>query len=144
MLWLSSTPPTYNPCGKKEPGTWPPGSFSAWIMVVRQVLGMVGLGPSPDAKDAQIAGLRHRRHQRRTRLHEPVEPDFDIGVAPARAGRSFRLGAYAVPHMLLYGRPSPLLLQSDSIRYAYSADGRVAIRSIAIELSRQVHSAACA
>src|SRR5258706_571825 len=30
------------------------------FMVVRQVLGLIGLGPSPDAKDVEIAVLRHQ------------------------------------------------------------------------------------
>jgi putative transposase len=30
------------------------------LMVLRQVLGLVGLGPSPDAKDVEIAVLRHQ------------------------------------------------------------------------------------
>lgn len=30
------------------------------FMVVRQILGLVGLGPSPDAKDLEIAMLRHQ------------------------------------------------------------------------------------
>jgi hypothetical protein len=30
------------------------------FMVVRQVLGLVGLGGSPDAKDVEIAVLRHQ------------------------------------------------------------------------------------
>jgi hypothetical protein len=29
------------------------------FMVVRQILALVGLGPSPDAKDVEIAVLRH-------------------------------------------------------------------------------------
>jgi hypothetical protein len=30
------------------------------FMVVRQVLGLIGLGPTPDAKDVEIAVLRHQ------------------------------------------------------------------------------------
>jgi putative transposase len=30
------------------------------FMVMRQVLGLIGLGPSPHAKDAEIAALRHQ------------------------------------------------------------------------------------
>jgi len=30
------------------------------FMIVRQVLGLVGLGPPPDAKDVEIAVLRHQ------------------------------------------------------------------------------------
>ncbi len=30
------------------------------FLVVRQVLGLIGLGPSPEAKDVEIAVLRHQ------------------------------------------------------------------------------------
>jgi hypothetical protein len=30
------------------------------FMVVRQALGVIGLGPSPDANDVEIVVLRHR------------------------------------------------------------------------------------
>jgi hypothetical protein len=35
------------------------------FMVVRQVLSLVGLGPSPDANDAEIAVLRHQLESNR-------------------------------------------------------------------------------
>jgi hypothetical protein len=34
------------------------------FIVVRRVLGLVGLGPSPDAKHVEIAVLRHQLHRR--------------------------------------------------------------------------------
>lgn len=44
------------------------------LMIVRQILRRVGLGPSPDAKDMEIAVLRHHAARRLTR-----------GLGPARA-----------------------------------------------------------
>jgi hypothetical protein len=49
------------------------------FMIVRRVLTLVGLGPSTDAKDVEIAVLRHqlavlRRQVARTPLH-PDRPD---------------------------------------------------------------------
>jgi len=45
--------------------------FARWrFVIVRRVLGLVGLGPAPDAKDIEIAVLRHQlmvvRRQRGT------------------------------------------------------------------------------
>jgi hypothetical protein len=33
------------------------------FVVLRRLLGLVGLGPAPDTKDVEIAVLRHVRHE---------------------------------------------------------------------------------
>jgi hypothetical protein len=34
------------------------------FVIFRRILGLVGLGPAPDAKDVEIAVLRHQPHHR--------------------------------------------------------------------------------
>jgi putative transposase len=41
-------------------------------MVVRRLLGLVGLGPSPDAKDVEIAVLRHQLLVLRQQVARPA------------------------------------------------------------------------
>jgi len=41
------------------------------FMAVRQVLGVIGLGPSPDAKDVEIAVLRHQLAVMRRQVARP-------------------------------------------------------------------------
>jgi hypothetical protein len=33
------------------------------LVLLRRVLGLLGIGPAPDAKDVEIAVLRHVRHE---------------------------------------------------------------------------------
>ncbi len=41
------------------------------FVVVRQVLSLIGLGPSPDAKDVEIAVLRHQLLVLRRQVSRP-------------------------------------------------------------------------
>jgi putative transposase len=56
------------------------------FMVVRQILGLVGLGPSPDAKDVEIAVLRHQLLVLRRQVARPryTPPDRMVLAALAR------------------------------------------------------------
>jgi len=53
------------------------------FVLVRQVLGLVGLGPSPDAKDVEIAVLRHQLLVLRRQVARPryTPPDRMILAA---------------------------------------------------------------
>jgi hypothetical protein len=55
-------------------------------MVVRRVLGLIGLGPTPDAKDVEIAVLRHQLLVLRGQVARPryAPPDRIILAALAR------------------------------------------------------------
>jgi len=46
------------------------------FILVRQVLGLVGLGPSPDAKDVEIAVLRHQLIVLRRQVARPVAAEY--------------------------------------------------------------------
>ena len=41
------------------------------FVIVRRVLGLVGLGPAPDAKDVEIAVLRHQLMVMRRQVARP-------------------------------------------------------------------------
>src|SRR5919199_992239 len=47
------------------------------FMIVRRVLGLVGLGPAPDAKDVEIAVLRHQLMVVRRQVARPRYPPHD-------------------------------------------------------------------
>src|SRR2546430_10051362 len=55
------------------------------FMVVRQVLGLVGLGSSPDAKDVEIAVLRHQLLVLRRQVARPRYAPADRMVLAALA-----------------------------------------------------------
>jgi putative transposase len=55
------------------------------FMVVRQILGLVGLGPSPDAKDVEIAVLRHQLLVLRRQVARPRYAPTDRMVLAALA-----------------------------------------------------------
>src|SRR6266487_1530262 len=62
------------------------------FVLLRRLLGLAGLGPAPDAKDAEIAVLRHqlmvlKRQVRRPRF-TPVGPGRAGGAGPAAAARA--------------------------------------------------------
>ena len=63
MLPRCGVPPRGRGC---EQGLLPSGRLSVMVVrtlalvIVRRVLGLVGLGPAPDAKDVEIAVLRHQ------------------------------------------------------------------------------------
>jgi hypothetical protein len=54
------------------------------FMIARQVLCLVGLGPSPDAKDVEIAVLRHQLMV----LRRP----FDLDHVGTKIGKSYGVG----------------------------------------------------
>jgi hypothetical protein len=56
------------------------------FMVVRRVLGMVGLAPSADAKDVEIAALRHQLLVLRRQVDRPRHTPSDrmVLAAPAK------------------------------------------------------------
>jgi hypothetical protein len=56
------------------------------FMVVRQVLSLIGLGPAPDAKDVEIAVLRHQLSVLRRQVARPryTPPDRIILAALAK------------------------------------------------------------
>jgi putative transposase len=65
------------------------------FMAVRQVLSLIGLGPSPDAKDVEIAVLRHQLLVLRRQVARPRYTPADRTVlaalasySPASAGQS--------------------------------------------------------
>jgi len=55
------------------------------FMVVRQVLSLIGLGPSPDAKDVEIAVLRHQLLVLRRQVARPHYAPADRVVLAALA-----------------------------------------------------------
>jgi hypothetical protein len=55
------------------------------FMVVRQILALVGLGPSPDAKDVEIAVLRHQLLTLRRQVARPRYTPTDRMVLAALA-----------------------------------------------------------
>jgi hypothetical protein len=55
------------------------------FMVVRQVLGLVDRGPSPDAKDAEIAVLRHQLMVLRRQVARPRYTPADRMIPAALA-----------------------------------------------------------
>jgi putative transposase len=55
------------------------------FVVVRQVLGLIGLGPSPDAKDVEIAVLRHQLLVLRRQVVRPRYVPADRAVLAALA-----------------------------------------------------------
>jgi hypothetical protein len=55
------------------------------FVVVRQVLGLIGLGPSPDAKDVEIAVLRHQLLVLRRQVARPRYAPADRVVLAALA-----------------------------------------------------------
>ena len=64
------------------------------FMIVRRVLGLVGLGPAPDAKDIEIAVLRHQLMVLRRQVARPrYTPAGPAGVG--HAGAAAAAGAVA-------------------------------------------------
>src|SRR4051812_25959778 len=68
------------------------------FVIVRRVLGLVGLGPAPDAKDIEIAVLRHQLMVVRRQIARPRYAPADRMVLatlarllPRNAGRSSSL-----------------------------------------------------
>src|SRR4051812_43016462 len=55
------------------------------FMVVRQVLGLIGLGPTPDAKDVEIAVLRHQLFVLRRQVARPRYAPSDRIILAALA-----------------------------------------------------------
>src|SRR2546421_12597760 len=54
-------------------------------MVVRQLLGLIGLGPTPDAKDVEIAVLRHKLLVLRRQVARPRYAPSDRIILAALA-----------------------------------------------------------
>jgi putative transposase len=52
------------------------------FMVVRQVVSLIGLGPSPDAKDVEIAVLRHQLLVLRRQVTRPRYTPADRWSSP--------------------------------------------------------------
>ena len=55
------------------------------FMVVRQVLSLIGLGPTPDAKDVEIAVLRHQLLILRRQIARPRYAPSDRVILAALA-----------------------------------------------------------
>ena len=55
------------------------------FMIVRQVLSLIGLGPSPDAKDVEIAVLRHQLLVLRRQVTRPRYKPTDRMILAALA-----------------------------------------------------------
>lgn len=56
------------------------------FVVVRRLLGLVGLGPAPDAKDVEIAVLRHQLMVLRRQVARPRYTSTDRMVLATEAG----------------------------------------------------------
>ena len=52
------------------------------FMVLRQVLSLIGLGPTPDAKDVEIAVLRHQHSVLRRQVARPTTPSPTESFSP--------------------------------------------------------------
>jgi hypothetical protein len=57
----------------------------AFVIIVRRLLGLVGLGPVPDAKDVEIAVLRHQLMVLRRQVARPRYTPTDRLVLAALA-----------------------------------------------------------
>jgi hypothetical protein len=63
------------------------------FMIVRQVLSVIGLGPSPDAKDVEIAVLRHQLAVLRRQVARPRYTPADRMILTSLAKLLPRHGA---------------------------------------------------
>src|SRR4051794_10916200 len=74
------------------------------FVIVRRILGLVGLGPEPDAKDVEIAVLRHQLMVVRRQVARPRYTPHDRVLLAMRGGmlRRERWGVFLVtPSTLL-------------------------------------------
>src|SRR3954464_3240492 len=92
------------------------------FVVVRRVLGLVGLGPAPDAKDIEIAVLRHQLMVLRRQVARPRYTPQDRLVLAMLARLLPREGwaAFLVTPSTLLRWPGELVAR----RWTYPAIGR--------------------
>jgi len=98
------------------------------FLIVRQVLGLVGLGPAPDAKDLEIAVLRHRLVVLRRQVARPRYTPTDRTVL-ATLARLLPRERWA----LFLVNPATLLRSHRELvrrRWTYSKAGRRGRRSV--------------
>jgi hypothetical protein len=64
------------------------------FVIVRRVLGLVGLGPEPDAKDIEIAVLRHQLVVVRRQVVRPRYTSHAVALAPGVGGSPLDVSGY--------------------------------------------------
>jgi hypothetical protein len=82
------------------------------FLIVRRMLGLVGLGPAPDAKDVEIAVLRHQLMVLRRQVARPRHSAADRLAAAGAVGN---LSGHAVDAAALASGagPPPVDLPAD-------------------------------
>ena len=115
------------------------------LMVLRRLLGLAGLGPGPDAKDIEIAVLRHRLAVLRRQVARPRYTPADrlILAALARLLPRERWAVFLVTPATLLRWHRELVAR----RWTYASTGRdprgLATRECLGRSGRAFHSTGC-